>query len=552
MLKGIKMKLLTNYIFLLVCAGVLASCSKSLESEPLERIGEDLVFDNMDKNADYAKQFLYGTYLQLPDGYNRVSSAFLDAGTDDAVHSQDGNSTESFRNGRITALNVVDNQWSRNYTGIRKVNQFLSKIDGVPADSLLKVQWKAEARFLRAYFYFELIKRWGGVPLIGDKVFGLEDNINFSRNTLGECTAYILSEIEAIKTNLLPAAVPDKDFGRANLGAALALKARVLLYAASPLVNANNDLQRWTAAAAAAKDVMLLNTYSLNTDFIGLFNATKNAEIIFSMQKAQSQNVETNNGPVGFLVGSGRTSPSQDLVDAFLMKNGKRITDAGSGYNAATPYTNRDNRFDATILYNGKTWLARPVETFEGGKDKPGGNRVQTKTGYYLRKFMGKFESSANYSNQNHHVILFRYAEILLNYAEALNEASGPVADVYTAMKDIRKRAGVTAGADNLYGLPASATKEQMRELIRNERRIELAFEEHRFWDIRRWKIAEQVMNQPVKGMQIIKDASNALTYTVVDVAPSVFDATKMYWFPVPFSEIQTNPNMTQNPGWSY
>lgn len=552
------MKIITNYIFLLLCTGVLASCSKSLEREPLERITDEMAFDRMDKNADYAKQFLYGTYLQLPDGYNRLSNAFLDAGTDDAVHSQDGVSIESFRNGRITALNVVDNQWSRNYTGIRKVNLFLSKIDIVPAPQNLRTQWKAEARFLRAYFYFELVKRWGGVPLIGDKVFALEDNLNLSRNSLDECLAYILSEIEAVKDQLInhitltPATEADKYVAVATKGSALALKSRVLLYAASPLMNTSNNAQKWTDAANAAKEVMQMNAYSLSTDFIALFNAVKNAEIIFMVQKAQSQNVETNNGPVGYLTGSGRTSPSQNLVDAFLMKNGKRITDAGSGYSATAPYTNRDNRFDATIMYNGKNWLGRAVQTFEGGLDKPGGNRVQTKTGYYLRKFMGKYESSASYSNQNHHVILFRYAEILLNYAEALNEASGPVADVYTAMKDIRKRAGVTAGADNLYGLPAAATKEQMRELIRNERRIELAFEEHRFWDIRRWKIAEQVMNQPVKGMNIVKDGSGNLTYTVVDVAPSVFDAAKMYWFPIPFSEIQTNPNMTQNPGWSY
>jgi hypothetical protein len=551
------MKIVTNYIFLLVCAGMLASCSKSLEREPLERITDERAFDLMDKNADYAKQFLYGTYLQLPDGYNRLSNAFLDAGTDDAVHSQDGAAIESFRNGRITALNVVDNQWSRNYTGIRKVNLFLSKIDIVPAQPNLIVQWKAEARFLRAYFYFELVKRWGGVPLLGDKVFGVEDNLNLSRNSLDECLAYILSEIDAVKDQLInhitltPATEADKYIAVATKGAALALKSRVLLYAASPLMNTTNNTQKWTDAANAAKEVMQLNAYSLSTDFIALFNAVKNAEIIFMLQKAQSQNVETNNGPVGYLTGSGRTSPSQNLVDAFLMKNGKRITDAGSGYSAAAPYTNRDNRFDATVMYNGKNWLGRAVETFDGGLDKPGGNRVQTKTGYYLRKFMGKFESSANYSNQNHHVILFRYAEILLNYAEALNEASGAVADVYTAMKDIRKRAGVAAGADNLYGLPASATKEQMRELIRNERRIELAFEEHRFWDIRRWKIAEQLMNQPLKGMSIVKNSGGTFTYTVVDVAPSVF-ASKMYWLPIPFSEIQTNPNMTQNPGWSY
>jgi starch-binding outer membrane protein, SusD/RagB family len=552
MFKTKRMKSLLKYMTVIGCVALLASCSKSLEKEPLERITDDLAFDQIDKNADYAKQFLYGTYLQLPDGYNRLSGAFLESGTDDAVHAQDGNAIESFRNGRITALNIVDNAWSRNYTGIRRVNIFLSKIDRVPTTDALKTQWKAEARFLRAYFYFELVKRWRGVPLLGDKVFGLEDDLNLHRSSVVECIDYILSELNDIKEKLLPEVVADKDLGRANKGAALALRSRVLLYAASPLLNPANDLQKWTDAANAAKEVMQLNVYTLSSDFVGLFNATKNAEIIFMLEKAQNQSVETNNGPVGYTLGSGLTSPSQNLVDAFLMKNGMRIQETGSGYDPANPYTNRDARLDATILYNGKKWLNRPVETFEGGLDKPGGSRIQTKTGYYLRKFMGKFESSANYSNQNHHIILFRYAEILLNYAEALNEASGPVTEVYTALTALRKRAGITAGLGNLYGLPAAATQEEMREIIRNERRIELAFEEHHFWDIRRWKTAEAVMNAPVKGMIIQKNTNGTFTYTVTDVVPSVFDASRMYWYPIPFSEMQTNPNMTQNPGWSY
>ncbi|HMP94416.1 MAG TPA: RagB/SusD family nutrient uptake outer membrane protein, partial [Phnomibacter sp.] len=295
--------------YLYICCGlcVLLACSKTFEKEPLERITDDLVFDNIDKNADYAKQFLYGTYAQLPDGYNRLSGAFLDAGTDDGLHSQDGNSIENFRNGRINALNVVDNQWSRNYTGIRRANMFLSKIDRVPADSALKSQWKAEARFLRAYFYFELLKRWGGVPLLGDKVLGLNDNLNLPRNTADEVLQYITSELDAIRSSLLPAVLADKDWGRANLGAALALKARVLLYAASPLLNPANAADKWQLAANAARDVMQLNAYSLNADFIALFNAVKNTEIIFMLQKAQSQTLESNNGPVGYLVGSGLT-----------------------------------------------------------------------------------------------------------------------------------------------------------------------------------------------------------------------------------------------------
>ncbi|RQO70556.1 RagB/SusD family nutrient uptake outer membrane protein [Pedobacter sp. KBW06] len=546
------MKRIKNIITGLSLLAIIASCSKSQEKEPLERIGEDLVFDNIDKNADYAKQFLNGTYSQLPDGYNRVIGNFLDVGTDDAVSSEDGSPVEGYRTGLVSGQNVPDNQWARNYAGIRRANMFLSKIDIVPTTPELKIQWKAEARFLRAYFYFELVKRWGGVPLIGDKIFGLNDNVNLKRNTADECYDYVLSEIEAVKDLLLPAVVADQNIGRANKGAALALKSRILLYRASPLSNPGGDLQRWQAAADAAKDLMQLGNYSLGTDFIALFNATKNTEIIFMKEQSQNQTVETNNGPIGYTIGNGTTSPTQNLVDAFPMKNGKMPTETGSGYDAANPYAGRDPRFAATIMFNTTKWLNRPVETFNGGLDRPGGSRVQTKTGYYLRKFMGKFESSGVYSNQSHHVMLFRYAEILLNYAEAVNEVNGPVAEVMNAITAIRKRAGITAGTDARYGIAAGITKDQMRSLIRNERRVEMAFEEQRFWDIRRWKIAEQVLNAPLKGVNIVKNADGTFNYTILDIAPAVFDASKNYLFPIPYSEIQTNPNMTQNPGYTY
>ncbi|SHG16338.1 RagB/SusD family nutrient uptake outer membrane protein [Pedobacter caeni] len=546
------MKRIKNIITGLGLIAIIASCSKSMESEPLERIGEDLVFDNIDKNADYAKQFLNGTYLQLPEGYNRVINSFLDVGTDDAVSSEDGSLVEGFRTGLISGQNLPDNQWENNYTGIRRANMFLSKIDVVPTTPELKIQWKAEARFLRAYFYFELVKRWGGVPLIGDKIFGLNDNVNLKRNTTDECYDYILSEIEAVKDLLLPAVLSDQNIGRASKGAALALKSRILLYRASPLLNPGSDLQRWKAAADAAKEVMTLGNYSLGTDFIALFNAVKNPEIIFMKGKAQSQNVELNNGPIGYTAGNGNTSPTQNLVDAFPMKNGKMPMETGSGYDVANPYANRDPRFSATVLFNTSKWLNRPVETFNGGLDRPGGSRTQTKTGYYLRKFMGKFESSGIYSNQNHHVMLFRYAEILLNYAEALNEYNGPAAEVTDAIIAIRKRAGITAGTDGRYGIAAGISQGQMRTLIRNERRVEMAFEEQRFWDIRRWKIAEQVLNGPLKGMNIVKNPDGTFNYSIQDIAPAVFDASKNYLFPIPYTEIQTNPNMTQNPGYTY
>lgn len=542
---------MNNYkkYFAITCLFLALGCTKKFEAEPLERITGDLIFDPADKNADYAKQFLNGTYLLLPDWYNRIDGTFLDAGTDDAVPSRIGTQADFYRTGRISSSTLPDDVWRRNYLGIRRANLFLSKIDVVPTTDLLKTQFKAEARFLRAYFYFELVKRWGGVPLIGDKVYTINDDINIPRNSLDECYTYIVSELDAIKTLLLPYAVSDGDWGRANLGAALALKSRVLLYAASPLSNPTNNTQKWALAAQAAADVKALG-YTLVTDWIANFNATKNTEFIFIKENALNTSIEVNNGPIGYLQGVGLTSPSQNLVDAFLMLDGKTISDPGSIYNPSNPYANRDPRLTATIMHNGKNWLGRPVETFDGGQDKPGGNRTQTRTGYYLRKFMGKFETSTSYANQGHHVILLRYAEILLNHAEALNESGGAVADIVNNLVLIRKRAGITAGANNLYGLSLTLTKDQLRTIIQNERRIEFAFEEHRTWDLRRWKLAEVELNKPVRGVQIVKTGA-VLSYNYFNVVNAAFDASKMYWYPIPQAEMLANNRMVQNPGWS-
>ncbi|MGN8054973.1 RagB/SusD family nutrient uptake outer membrane protein [Pedobacter sp. 22163] len=541
---------MNNYkkYFAIICLLFAFGCSKKFEGEPLDRITGDLIFDPLDKNADYAKQFLNGTYLLLPDWYNRIDGSFLDAGTDDAVPSRIGTQAEFYRAGRISSTSLPDDVWSKNYMGIRRANLFLSKVDVVPTTAVLKTQFKAEARFLRAYFYFELVKRWGGVPLIGDKVFTINDDINIPRNTLDECYAYIVAELDAIKSSLLPYAISDGDWGRANIGAAMALKSRVLLYAASPLSNPTNNIQKWTLAAQAAADVKALG-YTLVTDWIANFNATKNTEFIFIKQNALNTNIEINNGPIGYLQGVGLTSPSQNLVDAFLMLDGKAIFDAGSTYDPNNPYVNRDPRLTATIMHNGKNWLGRPIETFEGGQDRPGGNRTQTRTGYYLRKFMGKFETSTTYTNQAHHVILLRYAEILLNHAEALNESGGAVTDIVNNLVLIRKRAGILPGSNNLYGLSLTLSKDELRKIIQNERRIELAFEEHRTWDLRRWKLAETELNKPVRGVQVIKNGT-AFSYTYFNVANAVFD-TKMYWYPIPQAEILANNKMVQNPGWS-
>jgi len=546
----------------------VAACKKGLETEPLDQLTEDRVFDPADSSGTYAQQYLNDIYSGLPTGFNRIGGNILDAATDDALPSQDGTSIENLGKGQISSGSNPDDAWAKSYASIQKVNIFLSKIDIVPRDAATKTFWKADARFLRAISYFELLKRYGGVPLVGDSVFKATDNIQIKRNTFEECVNYIVKECDAIKTIERADPVATADWGRISKGIVYTLKAKVLLYAASPLFNGGSgstnglqgyptfDKERWNVAAQAAKDVINLNVYGLETSYTTIFTTRRSAlakpEVILAYLRAITTDVEANNGPIGFTnaaEGDGKTSPTQDLVDAFPMLNGKAITDVTSGYSAAAPYTGRDKRLDNTVLYNGTLWLNKPLETFVGGISNPARNVVKTKTGYYMRKFMADFSTATQYANKDHNFVIFRYADVMLMSAEALNEYNAtPTAEVYQVLKDIRKRAGITVGTDGLYGLKANMTQAEMRDAIRNERRIEMAFEEQRFWDLRRWKIAETVLNKSLTGMQITK-VGTAFTYNRVTAGQVIFP-TRMYLYPIPYSETSRNRNLIQNSGW--
>jgi hypothetical protein len=516
----------------------------------------------MDINGFYADRALTNLYTYLPDGFNRVGNAYLDAATDDAVTSLYSSNIQILSQGLQSPTNVVDDLYGNSYAGIFRANLFLSKIDVVPITAENKQYAKAEARFLRAMFYFELIKRYGGVPLLGDKVFALNDNVNLPRNTFEECANYIVSECDAISGLLRgDAAVITTLLGHAPKGAALALKSRTLLYAASPLHNPSGSSAKWQAAADAAKALIDLNYYALNASFGGTFTTRTNKEIILAIQANRSQALELANSPVGYttdlFVSRGGTSPTQELVDAFGTINGKPITTDlksptnATGFDPVNPYANRDPRFAATIFYNGQQWLGRAVQTFDGGLDRPGGALAQTKTGYYLRKFLADLSTASNYSAADHNFPTFRYAEVLLNYAEAANEVGGSsnIQIAYTQLIALRKRAGIVAGAGALYGLEANMDQAAMRNAIKLERRLELAFEEHRFWDERRWKTAELNFNKGLHGIKITKDASGNFSYQTVEAAEIRF-TSPMYLYPFAYGEIIKNTALTQNPGW--
>ncbi|MEQ7801166.1 RagB/SusD family nutrient uptake outer membrane protein [Pedobacter sp. ASV1-7] len=563
-----------RFIYLSLLAGFLfsqMSCSKmDPEKEPLDEYTEDYIFDPNDPAGTLAIQFLNNVYTHLPDGFNRIGNDMLDAATDDAMPSRDNSSIDVLRAGRLSSVvSNPDGVWNDQYLGIRKANIFLSKIDIVPLTDEVKNNWKADARFLRAMFYFELVKRYGGVPIVGDTVFNIGDRVEPKRNTFEECVNYIVSECDAIKDIARKDPVSITDWGRVSKGIVLTLKAKILNYAASYLYNGGNialndgnpandalqgylnfDATRWEKAAQAAKDVMDLGIYDLENNN-NLFIERRNKEVIFSYLRPTNRDIPLLNGPIGFNTattkGQGLTSPTQNFIDAFPMISGKPITDAS--YNENNPYASRDPRMDKAILYNGLRWLNRPVETFEGGLDKPNiTNLVQTKTGYYTRKFTAHFNNSAEYSLQHLNFNIFRYADVMLMYAEALNEFNAaPPADVYQQLKSIRTRAGIQAASN--YGIPVTMTKEEARSFIRNERRIELFLEEQRYWDVRRWKIAEQEFNKDLEGMKITKVGST-FTYQRFIAGKIVFNNPRMYMYPIPNSEVLKNKNMVQNSGW--
>ncbi len=521
--------MIRNKYLTLIGVGLLftaVSCTDGYEPEPVELVSIDFVFSKTDSLGTNAVKFMNNIYATLQNGHNRVGSDYLDAASDDAISINVSDpDVYKLAMGRYTASTRVesDMRWKEYYSGIRKANILINHIDVVPfmltyknakgETKPLNVTMKAEARFLRAYFYFELVKRYGGVPLMGDDVHILGDDMEIPRNTFEQCVQYICDELDDIKDDLRTNPMPDfEQYAHTpTREACLALKSRVLLYAASPLFNerpieigneligyASYDRERWNDAAKAAKT--FIDEYGPNGNgaygltqstsdgdnrdfrdvFLGFYNKTNNPEVIFYRPGGEDKSIESNNGPLGFSgdnLGKGRTLPTQNLVDAF-----------------------------------------------------PG--------------------EESQYGNKIHLWVMFRYAEMLLNYAEAMNEyLSSPSQDVYDAIIALRARAGIESGNDESpYGLKKNMTQAEMREVIQNERRIEMAFEEQRYWDIRRWRIAEEIFKNPLEGLEI-RVKGNTTSFNEVDVLSTTFDV-KRYLYPIPYNEVVKNDNMIQNPKW--
>lgn len=556
-----------RYVFVSMAVGsafTLCSCNDFLDREEDSFIDKTATFDSYNRT----KQYLTYAYSLLPEGLNRFSGgALLGAATDDACFAIESSNIQQFNNGSWNALNNPDNVWDRYFAGIAKcctllensnhVNLDISRLDPakrVEYENNLKDirMWRAEAHFLRAYFNFELLKRYGPIPIIKSTLDINKDYSDTPRPTMKEVVEFIANDCDmaADSLELTPWRNMNDAFGRATKGAALALKSRLLLYAASPLyvdfgdideANKPSDATLWKAAADAAKAVIDLNQYELAPAYDDLFkNDFQNKEYIFVRRYPSNSDFEKSNFPVSY-GGKGGTNPSQNLIDDYEMLDGTAF-DWSDPVKAAHPFENRDERLLATVLMNGVLFKGKRIATYPGGADAMP-NPNATKTGYYLRKFLNENVNIQTGGGSDGHVVpLFRLAEIYLNYAEALNEYDPTNPDIAVYLNKIRGRV-------SLPDVPSGLTQEQMRTLIHHERRVELAFEEHRFWDVRRWKVASSTLGATVKGVKITQDDAGNFTYSPVQVEQRVFQP-KMYWYPIPQSEVLKLHHWEQNKGW--
>ncbi len=560
---------------------LLTSCVKDyLNRAPEIALTEEGVFADptlASQFADNAYNFLINDYARL-NGHRGITGQF----TDEAVSSNNDVSIRTINQGTYhqhyesggESINDIKDVYTRCYKGIRITNVVLSKLESVPwpSDGVLKNRVEGEMHFLRAFFYFELTKRFGGVVLIKE-AFEPNDDIDFPRNSYDECVSFILEDLD-VAVSRLDLDYSAGDYGRATKGAALALRARALLYAASPLHNPENDLAKWRSAAEAAKAVIDLNKYTLDgTNYDEILNYAQSNEYIMIKPRGPRGN---NDGIIidfAMSPGSGGTqgtlNPTQNHVDLYevvqranpadpaspIVSSAPLVDGVAPGYNPQKPYENRDPRFYANIIYNDMPWQGRRIDMYTQaaglGYDYIAGNTNYTVTCYYSKKMWPEVYKRNVTGSTLINFIFFRYGEVLLNYAEAMNEAYGPdvVPAGYTlsarqAIKQIRDRVAMPE-------LPSGLAQAEMRLRIRNERAVELAFEDLRWYDILRWR-AKELVTQPMYGMRVVKNPNGSFTYTPALLTSGYQKVHEPYMdlYPIPRSEIYKSRQLTQNPEW--
>lgn len=585
------MKLYIKYLTIgLMATTMLASCADILDKKPLTEISDNDLWSD----PALLKAFVNSRYNQVGvNGAESMQSSIVD---ETELTWLRGCETHNFARVSPTDLGRMngawwgwDNRsWSTKWTNISNCNIFFERVDNVGfTDEAEKTKLVGQVRFIRAFEYWDLIARWGAMPII-TKSFSINDReeiVGQKRNTYKECIDFLVSELDQAAKEL-PANWSGDDYGRATSVAALALKSRILLYAASPLMNEDVKIpevgyttpepDRWQKAAKAATEALDAaqaagyELYNLNGDpsknyqLIFMDNTAANKETLFARMGTSSAEGESisscdqYNNPNGY-GGWGGNCPLQELVDAYeVVKDGVASKfDWNNPEEKANPYANRDPRFYATILYDGAKWMTRNVETYfdvdnngtiiGGGKDTKYGNDSwnASPTGYNMKKFMdeGYALNSWNFCARNW--IHLRMAELYLNKAEALYNI-GDEEGAREALKPVRERAGMPA---------ITASGAELLEAIKHERRIEFAFEEHRYFDVRRWKEAPKYFGSTVHAITIKKYPDGKKTYEVdklrSDVGGDRKWDDKMYWLPITKAEMDKNPNLVQNPGYN-
>ncbi|MBB3696893.1 RagB/SusD family nutrient uptake outer membrane protein [Flammeovirga yaeyamensis] len=560
------MKRLIIYIGIIIGC---TSCNKYLEANFDGSVSDENVWTN----PVYAEGVLLNAYVALPDNFGLEESTFLDCVTDNAVTNHYISMVYINGNGGWRADNNGTGLWYDWYQQIEYINLWIKygqNANYYLSDALLNQQIKerlnGEARFLRAWYYWKLLQAYAGkvdgelkgVPLYNRPIENDRDYANTTkRASYEECINFILADIEKAiewlpeEYNGNDHVVGKQQMGRATYTAAMALKTRVLLYAASPLFGVKD----WSETVKASLTMMAHTRTSLPSikwdDLESYYCAQNHNEII--MRKFDRNNTFFKDNYPPSSNGDGRTSPSQNLADTFFGKDGYPIDHPNSNYDPQHPYDNVSNRFKATIAYNGSGYRNQKLETFVGGFDTEAQYVNATRTGMYLRKWMS-MRASADGIDETvglHYYALFRYAEIFLNFAEAANEWVGPDVPVEfggvsmsakDAIKEVRKRAGLT-NHDYLNEVAAQG-QDAFRTLIKKERRIELCFEGHYFWDLRRWNDA---LNNEVKGVKIQKLGEDEFTYEYPVIERRNFDEY-MRFGPIPFNQVALG--LRQNDGW--
>ena len=548
-------------ILLALAAFSAASCDKFLDTGLNIKATSESLATNRGSIWSFANAF----YTPMISGYSVIDGNLFASASDEAEQTSASCTVIYFNKGILnSSVNPLWTYYNNCYEGIRAANYFLDYVADGKGVALLEMNrnlitdavnyqrdlaslnwYIAEAHVARAYYYAELIKMYGGVPIV-EKMQAASGGAKIPRSTYEQCVDYIVKEIDDWKDKL---AINWKEYagyeGRLTRGAAMAIKARVLLYAASPLHNPSHDITKWQKAAQAAADLISdpeLN-YGLDPDYESYFrgsNSLTSKESIYIVRRGNTNDLEKNNYPIATSGGKSGVCPTQNLVSAY-----EYIGTA----NPADPYANRDPRLQASIVVNGSSWNGRTIAEAPGETDDMAAANA-SKTGFYLKKFLTDGLNLVQDQKAQHNWVAYRWGEVLLNYAEAMNEAYGPSAvpsgypmSAIAALKLVRDRASLS--------LPpvSAATPDSFRETVKHERRVELAFEDHRYWDLLRWKDAAIVLNKPVQGVKIRRSGSG-YTYSTVDVATRTFNNAN-YYLPFMRSEIQNSGGtLEQNPGY--